>query len=151
MNIGILRALRNMSGNTTPTLNLSDMRYNHIEHNQQMIDKISDAITRDFPDFSGLYNYYVNQRNVTAERVFHEALLLNFTEMVKLRGVDIIYSDITIHVKIIIDGVDVKTIHTNLIEREDRIVDYEGSTVIVHFTKFRTDDRNEYWEYYIAM
>lgn len=149
--MSFIYALRNMIGDTIPVVNLSGMHYGSIINDSETINEIGGVLSRDFKEFSEIYYERVNPRCYTIEDVFHNAVLKKFDDVGSMRGVDIVYNNIAVHVRIVIDGADKKTMHDSYMEREEHIVSYQGSTVVVHYERFNTDEMNEYREYYIAM
>lgn len=103
------------------------------------------------PDFCDLYRRNVTKDKYTLEDVFDECVSCELDEIIKMRGIDILYSNMSVHMRVVVDGVDKPTDHHKVISSKNFVVAYEGSTAVIHLERFLLNESDEYWEYYIAL
>ena len=149
MNFKMLKTLRTMTGNALPAVHIIGIGYED-DNRFRVMEATADALSRDYRDFLKIYNMQVNPRCFKLEEIFGRCIVNRFSAVADLRGVDIIYSDMTVKMRIVIDGIDTPTPHSNYLTRSNSIINYNGSTAVVKFERFKTSDAEEYWEYYIT-
>lgn len=149
--MSFLSAIRCIPGDKIPVINLSDMQFENINHSTETVNKIVNAIACESKDFCEVYCERVTDKCYKVEDVFHRAVLFKFDDISNMRGMDVIYEDMTLHIRLIMESVNRREVLYRPIVEENHILTYNGSTVVVHFKKCRIDAHSQYWEYYVAL
>lgn len=149
--MSFIAALRIMLGCAVPVINLGDMRYGELKCDKKTVDDIKSHVRRYSPDFYPIYEECFSKKNFTVEDVFNKAVFTKFDKMTNLNAIDVQYANITLHLRIVVDGIDTPTEHGEVIENSRHIVSNNSSTVAIELDKFRLDEKSEYWEYYVTM
>lgn len=149
--LSITRAMSFMSGDFIPKIDLRSIKYKGVLYDESTLGRIYDAVEDATVGFYSLYKENVSASHYTVEDVFDSLVCCMFESIEAFKQIDVIYGNMTIHLRIVIEGIDERTKHTQTLSKRDFITSRCGSTVVIHLEKFKTDAFNEYWEYYIAM
>ncbi len=147
----MLVSLRKMYGEVIYVVNLRGLFYGSVKYDYRTNTIIRNALLNGFRSFIPYYDDHETRDCFTLEDVFHSAILGNFEVVAYTKGIDIIYDNVTVHMRIIVEDRKIRNEHATSIEKCEYITAYQGSTVVVKFDKYQTDDENEWWEYDVIM
>ena len=150
-----LKNIRTMNGGKIPTIDLSNVKWNGDKDFKEFSHKMYEVLKRDFEEFAELYRVRAAKDRFFIEDVFDACVILDFKTVVKTAGIDIVYNDAVIHIRIVFDDIEEQTPHTSVINSRDFTTVWNDKTVIVHLSKFVDEGSaavyTEHWEYYVAV
>ena len=149
--MGIMSAIRNMIGCTTTDIYLDYYLYGKMKCDKDSVNDIRNQLRKNCPDFYGIYEENFQRDAFTVEDAYQNAVFSHFTEMANMNNINVHYNDVVVHLRIVVDGIDEPTRHGTPHEHSSHVVSHQGSSVIITLDKFRYNETNEYWEFYVTM
>lgn len=144
----MLAAIRKMSGNRLPIIDLSEYEFND-DSSVEFFEATKEAVKVGFEDFLHTYDMNWREYMFRLENIIHYTITHDFEDVFYVKGVDIKYSDITVHFRFVLDGIDTVVAHSNVIATSSYKTKYNHNEVNISFEKYRTSDSDEYWQYTI--
>ncbi|MCM1441057.1 MAG: hypothetical protein NC131_17925 [Roseburia sp.] len=132
---------------SVPIICLTKLKYNDYRFDSESVGCIQGELLKWFDDFYNTYDDVKAYDCYMLEDVIHEVFTNNFTKLMGICGVDIIYSRYTIHVRFKSYNDRSEIYHSDVLYEEDFIACDDSLSLDVRFTKFRLNDYSECWEY----
>ncbi|MCM1441059.1 MAG: hypothetical protein NC131_17935 [Roseburia sp.] len=151
LNLQVMKVARTMKGDRIPVIDISSCERGKLEYNIESVGLINAATEKADCDLYWLYYNYYSKNTYVPEEAFEEALYYDMDSILEFKGVDIIYADVSLHLRFLINGMDKGEQHSDCILKKDSSTARAGKRIAIHIEKFKTDDRNELWEYTISM
>lgn len=149
MSIAMVNAVRKMSGDKIPVIDLSSYEQNNYCGYEERYSAQKDALARGFKDFLDTYERNRKHTLPAIENVIHYTVVTEFENICSVKGVDVVYKDMTIHMRFILDGVDERIEHKDVIGCNTISGKYNNDDLRIHCTKMEESDNEECWEYVI--
>lgn len=148
MGLGMLKAIRVMTGSKRYIVDISGYDRVGDANNDARYVATREAIHRDFKDFE---LPYVNNRKKfmnSLESVLHWTILHDFNSVVEFEEVTIKYRDVTVHIRLILDGIDEKLENGTILTSGEFKTMYLNEELELYYNRISVGEE-EYWQYII--
>lgn len=149
--VHISRISDSSSGNGIGKIKLFGYDFGGLIYSTGLIQRLRRELSNVSQSLMELYMGRASPSLYTIEDVIDSAITGDFTSVYNVRGLDITYSGMTLHIRICVDGEDERTPHNSCEESASFVSSFMGSTITIHREKFMTGNRDEYWEYYVTL